>query len=861
MGLYLHYLKFAAHNLKEKLKKLNKKKLIVLLAAISICIILPLEIAHGQLAAETWAQIANDWLLQAIDKGLEYLLVAVFLQVILQIILALSNFLLGFAGGLLNWAITLNTSIPLTRCASGVPCIVDTGWVFTRDIANMFFILALVIIAFATILGIESYGMRRLLVPLILIALLLNFSQVFIGVVVDIANVLIETFAKPFRDGFSLVVNGFQQQTATFTNAVGGGMWAFDWSVLVLWNIAQAAIESWIWWLLRSLLLATFNLLLAIILFMLAGIFFLRIPMLWILTIISPFFIVLYLFPYFKSKFRWWLDQTLEWTFIGVFTMFFLYLAYQLMIIMNDSAFKTQWQYTTFRAGLPPEAGGASLESWLVTNILPYIVFVLFLFLAFNFAKQTNAIFAGALVAGAVALQGQIEGRIKGVTRAGVREVKERRPKAISEEREARARERMAKIPIVGGLFAEREAEKLRKARKEKEGQKAVFGEFAPETVVAMSGGKEDAALEVLAEKEGIEKVEESYARLGPQREAQKKAELEKMEKEGLRKLKNRDIGKWKDVKKRYPKLAALPEGREEGESIDEALAKAYGKVDTGYIGKELGKSNIEYLDTEGKLDILFAKNKAGWSADKFRAIGRRDDEKKVAPIIADYIRNQGGEAYLRRADINREDLVSFFGTRRAIDIYGDVLGVPGPTPPGPTPPGPTPPGPTPPGPTPPGPTPPGPGVAGAGPVAGPGGLTGAGPGVAGPGAGAGPPGVTEKRGVPVGEPVKKAEEKVPPSPTYPKKKIGLRKAMKEGGLAAAVGVFTGPIGLGAYVAGRYGGPRYEKHVAPRIEALGARADKWWQERKEKKKVPTAAGVTEPGVMERRGVPVEKAES
>ena len=814
-------------------RNLSKKKLIILLTVLSFCVLSPLKIVYGQLAAETWAQIANDWILMLLDKALEYVLIATFLQIILQIILALSNFLVGFAGGLLNWAITLNTSIPLTRCASGIPCIVDTGWVFTRDIANMFFILALVIIAFATILGIESYGMRRLLVPLILIALLLNFSQVFIGVIVDIANVLIETFAKPFRDGFSMVVNGFQQQTAFFSEAVRG-MWVYHFDPTL--NYFQNALAGWIGWLLRSLALAIFNLMLAIILFLLAGIFLLRIPMLWILTMISPFFIVLYLFPHFKDKFRWWLDQTLEWTFIGVFSMFFLYLAYQLMIIINDAAFKNQWQYTTFRANLPAQAGGASLESWLITDILPYIVFVIFLFLAFNFAKQTNAIFAGVLVAGAVALQGQIEGRIKGVTKAGVREVKERRPKAISEEREARARERMAKVPIVGGILAEREAEKLRKARKEKEGQKAVFGEFAPETVVAMSGGKEDAALEVLAEKEGIEKVEESYARLGPQREAQKKAELEKMEKEGLRKLKNRDIGKWKDVKKRYPKLAALPEGREEGESIDEALAKAYGKVDTGYIGKELGKSNIEYLDTEGKLDILFAKNKAGWSADKFRAIGRRDDEKKVAPIIADYIRNQGGEAYLRRADINREDLVSFFGTRRAIDIYGDVLGVPGPTPPGP-------------------------GVAGAGPVAGPGGLTGAGPGVAGPGAGAGPPGVTEKRGVPVGEPVKKAEEKVPPSPTYPKKKIGLRKAMKEGGLAAAVGVFTGPIGLGAYVAGRYGGPRYEKHVAPRIEALGARADKWWQERKEKKKVPTAAGVTEPGVMERRGVPVEKAES
>jgi len=125
--------------------------------------------------------------------------------------------------------------------------------------------------------------------------------------------------------------------------------------------------------------------------------------------------------------------------------MFFLYLGYQLMIIMNDSAFKTQWQYTTFRAGLPPEAGGASLESWLVTNILPYIVFVIFLLLAFNFAKQTNAIFAGALVAGAVALRGQVEGRLKRMPSYARMPAKELRLPGAA-EREARGLERRARF-------------------------------------------------------------------------------------------------------------------------------------------------------------------------------------------------------------------------------------------------------------------------------------------------------------------------------------------------------------------------------------------------------------------------------
>jgi len=67
--------------------------------------------------------------------------------------------------------------------------IVKIGWTLTRDLANMLFILILLIIAFATVLRMESYGMKRLLPKLIMVAILINFSLVFAGfVIVAFAN-------------------------------------------------------------------------------------------------------------------------------------------------------------------------------------------------------------------------------------------------------------------------------------------------------------------------------------------------------------------------------------------------------------------------------------------------------------------------------------------------------------------------------------------------------------------------------------------------------------------------------------------------------------------------------------------------
>ena len=63
------------------------------------------------------------------------------------------------------------------------------GWVIVRDVCNMFFILILLIIAFGTILHIPQYNFKTLLPKLIIMAVLINFSKLICGFLIDFAQV------------------------------------------------------------------------------------------------------------------------------------------------------------------------------------------------------------------------------------------------------------------------------------------------------------------------------------------------------------------------------------------------------------------------------------------------------------------------------------------------------------------------------------------------------------------------------------------------------------------------------------------------------------------------------------------------
>lgn len=129
---------------------------------------------------------------------------------------------------ILNWLVKAASAFFQAMLKAGfdsdIIAFAKAGWSVIRDFSNMFFILFLVVIAFATILRIEQYGIKQLLPKVILIALLINFSFVIASVIVDFSNIA----ANFFIDGINKMIQGIPGQkeqgiAAAFSDSFGLG--------------------------------------------------------------------------------------------------------------------------------------------------------------------------------------------------------------------------------------------------------------------------------------------------------------------------------------------------------------------------------------------------------------------------------------------------------------------------------------------------------------------------------------------------------------------------------------------------------------------------------------------------------------
>ena len=71
---------------------------------------------------------------------------------------------------------------------------VKLGWLMIRDIANMFFVVILLVIAFMTILGAGGYEWKKSMGKLIFAAIFINFSNLICALIIDAAHVFTMTF-------------------------------------------------------------------------------------------------------------------------------------------------------------------------------------------------------------------------------------------------------------------------------------------------------------------------------------------------------------------------------------------------------------------------------------------------------------------------------------------------------------------------------------------------------------------------------------------------------------------------------------------------------------------------------------------
>jgi hypothetical protein len=191
---------------------------------------------------------------------------------------------------------------------------VVVGWFMVRDLANMFFIVALLIIAFSTMLGLENYAWKKSLVKLIAAAILINFSRLILGVLIDASQIITLTFLNAVEGaaGGDLInmlkldqILSISTGTQNFGNdglqieLLGGAVAAVIFSVMSLFTIGAYA----------ALMLV-------------------RVLILWMLIILSPLAFVLSALPQTKSYASEFWGELTKYLIVGPMMAFFLWLAF-----------------------------------------------------------------------------------------------------------------------------------------------------------------------------------------------------------------------------------------------------------------------------------------------------------------------------------------------------------------------------------------------------------------------------------------------------------------------------------------------------------------------------------------------------
>lgn len=236
---------------------------------------------------------------------------------------------------IINWLIGVIMTVGVVPGNPLTPGIVEIGWIFSRDFANLFFLLALAFIGLATILRIKEYEMKKALPTLIIIALLINFTPVIVGFVVDMGNIVTKFFLDhagsidTLGDTLHMATDYLSHSLARLFLEDGEFFQKFPEIILKFLFITVYGIV-----LLGFFAFATF------IYLLIGAVFLFRTVILWILMILSPIAFLSKVFPNTKTTKmvfpdilhwdKWW-EKLIQWTVIGIPISFFLYLSNLIM--------------------------------------------------------------------------------------------------------------------------------------------------------------------------------------------------------------------------------------------------------------------------------------------------------------------------------------------------------------------------------------------------------------------------------------------------------------------------------------------------------------------------------------------------
>ncbi|MBU0612148.1 hypothetical protein KKB58_01855 [Patescibacteria group bacterium] len=266
-----------------------------------------------------------------------------------------------------------------TNSDSYTSIFITKAWSIIRDIANIFFIIALLYIAIKTILSLNVTNNKKLIGAIVVVALLINFSMFFTEVIIDGSNILAKVFYNQIKsvneNGEALdpgaggqksisvgLVRGFNPQNIVKVGAYNqkGGTSMFIFITIML------------------LFLTLYT---AYMFFVVAILFIGRVISLWLAMIFSPLAFASYTVPFNIPGFgykKWW-EDLLKAAFLAPIFIFFLY-----VIALFSELTKGAFEY-------------ASTSSDLIQVIMKTLIPFSIIFILLMQAKKLAVDFSGDL--------------------------------------------------------------------------------------------------------------------------------------------------------------------------------------------------------------------------------------------------------------------------------------------------------------------------------------------------------------------------------------------------------------------------------------------------------------------------------
>lgn len=300
------------------------------------------------------------------------------------------------------------------------PPFIDSTWIIVRDFSNMIFIFILLYTGIMTMFGAADW--RKVVLQVVFIALLINFSLFFTKVVIDAGNILAVGVLSSINPGGSVSEGLARALQPQYFLAVAGGL--------------EDTLNATIVFLVATVVSGYA----AYIFFKIGLLFAGRLIAFWFLMIVSPFAFISTALPK-GNKFHDWLDTLLGQAFVAPVFLFFVYII--MMVISSGNGI----------------LGGFTLTgSWFKALIGPVIVatlLVLALQKALEFAEEmagsfgklgsgmVSAAMGLAISGGAGIVRSQIGGEAAYRLKKGLRtpeELEKMKPEEREKYEKARAR-------------------------------------------------------------------------------------------------------------------------------------------------------------------------------------------------------------------------------------------------------------------------------------------------------------------------------------------------------------------------------------------------------------------------------------